>query len=58
MIVEAVGESGVQSLWAPLMQLEAANARQLQWLAVLACWSALASLHRAFHCSITAERCA
>ncbi|KAL0036203.1 hypothetical protein WJX79_007899 [Trebouxia sp. C0005] len=37
-VVEALGVSGVQSLWAPLMQLEAANARQLQWLAVLACW--------------------
>ena len=48
MVVEALGVSGVQSLWAPLMQLEAANARQLQWLAVLACWSALANLHFAF----------
>ncbi|DBA95921.1 TPA: hypothetical protein ACH3X1_001448 [Trebouxia sp. C0004] len=38
MIAEALEVSGVQSLWAPLMQLEAANARQLQWLAVLACW--------------------
>lgn len=57
-VVEALGVSGVQSLWAPLMQLEAANARQLQWLAVLACWSALAHLHCAFHSSTTAERCA
>ncbi len=48
MIVEAVGVAGVQSLWAPLMQLEAANARQLQWLAVLACWSALTDLYLAF----------
>jgi len=57
MIVEALGVSGVQTLWPPLMQLEAANARQLQWLAVLACWSALANLHLALHCSITAEQC-
>jgi len=57
MIVEALGVSGVQTLWAPLMQLEAANARQLQWLAVLACWSAPANLHCAFHCSITPQQC-
>ncbi len=56
MIVEALGVPGVQSLWAPLMQLEAANARQLQWLAVLACWSALANLHLAFHSSITPQQ--
>ena len=56
MIVEALGVSGVQSLWAPLMQLEATNARQLQWLAVLACWSALTNLHLAFHCSITPQQ--
>lgn len=37
-VVEAVGAEGVQSLWGSLMQKEAANARQLQWLAVLACW--------------------
>ena len=37
-VVEAVGVEGVQGLWGSLMQKEAANARQLQWLAVLACW--------------------
>lgn len=37
-VVETVGVEGVQALWGPLMQKEAANARHLQWLAVLACW--------------------
>lgn len=40
-VVHGLGVQGVQSLWIPLMQLEASNARQLQWLAVLACWSVL-----------------
>ena len=37
-VVGVVGSEGVQGLWASLMQLESSNARQLQWLAVLACW--------------------
>ena len=37
-VVDAIGVQGARDLWAPLMQLEGANARQLQWLAVLACW--------------------
>ena len=38
-VLEGVGEQGVLSLWSPLVQLATANAKQLQWLAVLACWS-------------------
>ena len=37
-VVEVVGSEGVQGLWGSLMQLESRNARQLQRLAVLACW--------------------
>ena len=39
MVVEAIGVGGAREMWGPLMQLEATNARHLQWLAVLACWS-------------------
>ena len=37
-VVGAIGIEKVQELVGSLMQKEAANARQLQWLAVLACW--------------------
>lgn len=43
-VLGALGLQGVQSLWTPLLQLEASNARQLQWLAVLACWSVPSNL--------------
>lgn len=37
-VVDTIGVQGAREVWAPLMQLEGTHARQLQWLAVLACW--------------------